>query len=61
LRRASTVFGRLDFARHFRDLLIVMEASRAAATLVTENVRHFARWKSLLAPARKPLKLFTLA
>lgn len=58
LRRARSVFGQMDFVRHFRDLLIAVEAARARATLVTENVRDFARWKSLLASTRKTLKLF---
>jgi predicted nucleic acid-binding protein len=58
LRRARTVFGQMDFVRHFRDLLIAVEAVRARATLVTENIADFARWKSLLATARKTLKLF---
>ncbi|HXY23163.1 MAG TPA: hypothetical protein VEI73_00810 [Candidatus Acidoferrum sp.] len=59
LRRARTVFGQMDFVRHFRDVLIAVETSRIGATLVTENTRHFARWKSLLASAGKTLKLFT--
>jgi len=58
LRRARSMFGQVDFIRHFRDLLIAMEAVRAGATLVTENVGDFARWRSLLASARKALKLF---
>jgi predicted nucleic acid-binding protein len=58
LRRARTVSGRLDFVHHFRDLLIALEAERAGATLVTENVVDFTRWKSLLASARKMLKIF---
>jgi predicted nucleic acid-binding protein len=58
LRRASDIFGELLFASHFRDLLIAIEASRARATLVTENVRHFARWKSVLASAGKTLRMF---
>jgi predicted nucleic acid-binding protein len=48
----------MDFVSHFRDLLIASEAMRTGATLVTENSRDFARWKSLLVPARKTLKLF---
>jgi predicted nucleic acid-binding protein len=48
----------MDFGRHFRDLLIAVEAARAGATLVTENVADFVRWRSLLASARKTLKLF---
>jgi predicted nucleic acid-binding protein len=48
----------MDFVRHFRDLLIALEAAQAGATLVTENARDFARWKSLLSSARKTLKLF---
>lgn len=58
LRRASDVFGELLFASHFRDLLIAVEASRARATLVTENVRDFVRWKSVLASAGKTLRVF---
>jgi len=58
LRRARRTFGQMDFVRHFRDLLIAAEAVRAGATLVTENFGDFARWKSLLVPARKTLKLF---
>jgi hypothetical protein len=40
------------------DLLIALEAAQAGATLVTENARDFARWKSLLASTGKTLKLF---
>ena len=58
LRRARGAFGYMDFLRHFRDLLIALEAVREGATLVTENVRDFARWRSLLASARKTLRLF---
>jgi predicted nucleic acid-binding protein len=58
LRRAQNVFGQMDFSRHFRDLLIAVEAVRAGATLVTENVRDFARWGTLLASTKKSLKLF---
>lgn len=58
LRRARSVFGQMDFVRHFRDLLIAGEAARAGATLVTENFGDFARWRSILASAKKTLKLF---
>jgi len=58
LRRARSVFGQMDFVRHFRDLLIAVEAARTGATLVTENVEDFVRWRSLLASARKTLKVF---
>jgi predicted nucleic acid-binding protein len=58
LRRARSAFGQADFVSHFRDLLIALEAVRAGATLVTENVRDFARWRSLLTSARKNLRLF---
>ena len=58
LRRARSTFGQIDFVHHFRDLLIALEAAREGATLVTENVRDFARWRSLLASAQKTLKLF---
>ena len=58
LRRARSRFGQLDFVRHFRDVLIAVEAARAGATLVTENVRDFVRWRSVLASAGKTLKLF---
>ena len=61
LRRARTTLGQLDFVRHFRDLLIALEAARASATLVTENVADFARWKSLLAASKQTLKLFSPA
>jgi predicted nucleic acid-binding protein len=58
LRRARSASGQIDFLNHFRDLLIALEAVRAKATLVTENVRDFTRWRSLLASSRKILKLF---
>ena len=58
LRRARGRFGQMDFVRHFRDLLIALEASRADATLVTENFDDFERWKSLLHSANKTLRLF---
>jgi predicted nucleic acid-binding protein len=58
LRRARMAFGKMDFGRHFRDLLIALEAARTSATLVTENIAHFTRWKSLLASSRRSLKLF---
>jgi predicted nucleic acid-binding protein len=58
LRRGRSVFGQMDFVHHFRDLLIATEAARAGATLVTENVADFVRWRSLLASAGKTLKLF---
>jgi predicted nucleic acid-binding protein len=58
LRRARSASWKIDFAHHFRDLLIAAEAVRARATLVTENAGDFARWRSLLASSRKILKLF---
>jgi predicted nucleic acid-binding protein len=58
LRRWRSLFGQMDFVHHFRDLLIAFEAARARATLVTENVADFVRWRSLLASAGKTLKLF---
>lgn len=58
LRRARSVFGQMDFVRHFRDILIAVEAVRAGATLVTENIGDFARWRSLISSAGKRLKLF---
>jgi predicted nucleic acid-binding protein len=58
LRRSRSTFGPMDFAHHFRDLLIALEAARADATLVTQNLRDFARWRSLLASTRKTLRLF---
>ena len=48
----------MDFVRLFRDLLIAVEAARAAATLVTEIVGDFARWRSILGSAKKTVKLF---
>lgn len=61
LRRARTLSGHMDFAKHFRDLLIAAEVVRLGATLVTENVADFARWRSILASSRKTLKLFSTA
>jgi predicted nucleic acid-binding protein len=58
LRRSRSTFGQMDFVSHFRDLLIASEAMRTGATLVSENSRDFARWKSLLVSSRKTLKLF---
>lgn len=58
LRRGRSVLGEMYFVRHFRDLLIAIEAVRADATLVTENIRDFARWKSLLSSSRKTLRVF---
>jgi predicted nucleic acid-binding protein len=58
LRRSRSTFRKMDFVSHFRDLLIASEAMRTGATLVTENSRDFARWKSLLVSSRKTLKLF---
>jgi predicted nucleic acid-binding protein len=58
LRRARSTFAEMDFVQHFRDLLIALEAALLGATLVTENIRDFARWTSLLASTRKTLRLF---
>jgi predicted nucleic acid-binding protein len=58
LRRARRALGQLEFSRHFRDALIALETVQARATLVTENIRDFARWKSLLASSGRLLKLF---
>ena len=59
LRRAKSAYGQINFVHHFRDLLIALEAVRAGATLVTENVRDFVRWKVLLASSRRSLKIFS--
>lgn len=61
LRRAHQSFGQMDFHHHFRDLLIALEAARMGATLLTENVRDFARWKKTLSSTRGTLKLFNPA
>lgn len=58
LCRARRTTGQMDFVGHFRDLLIILEAARADATLVTENFGDFERWKRLLASTGKTLKLF---
>jgi len=58
LRRGRKLFGKLDFPRHLRDVLIALEAARAGATLVTENVKDFRRWQTLLASGKRKLKLF---
>ena len=58
LLRTHAAFGQMDFLHHFRDLLIALEAVRVGATLVTENIRDFARWKSLLSSAEGTLKIF---
>jgi predicted nucleic acid-binding protein len=58
LRRAGTTFGQMNFVLHFRDLLIALEAVRVGATLVTENLRDFERWRSILASRGRSLKLF---
>lgn len=58
LSRARGRSGYMDFAHHFRDVLIALEASQAGATLVTENEKDFERWKALLARSRKRLKIF---
>jgi predicted nucleic acid-binding protein len=58
LRRARAAFGQLEVARHFRDVLIALEAARAGATLVTENAGDFMRWRSLLRSANRRLKVF---
>ena len=60
LHRARGRFGQMHFVRrHLRDLLIALEASRAHATLVTENLDDFERWKGLLQSASRTLKLFS--
>jgi predicted nucleic acid-binding protein len=48
----------MDFAHHFRDVLIALEAAREEATLVTQNTRDFERWRALLASTNKTLRLF---
>jgi hypothetical protein len=58
LLRRRSAFGHMDFARHFRDPLIALETSRAGATLVTENMCDFERWKAVFVSVRKTLKLF---
>jgi len=58
LRLGRDRFGRMDFAHHFRDVLIAQEAVRARATLVTENAGDFVRWKALLARMRTTLRIF---
>lgn len=58
MRRLKAILGDMHFAHHFRDALIALEAARAGATLVTEDVAHFKRWKSGIAAAGAALKLF---
>lgn len=58
VRRARAVWGEMEFARHFRDVLIALEAIRAGAALVTENWADFARWRNLLRSAGRSLQLF---
>lgn len=58
LRRASERYGQMDFVRHFRDVLITLEAQRNGATVVTENTADFERWKGLLGARAERLKVF---
>ncbi|HXX16704.1 MAG TPA: hypothetical protein VEJ47_17520 [Candidatus Eremiobacteraceae bacterium] len=57
LRRAKGTFGQMELVHHFRDLLIALEAARFRATLVTENIADFVRWRTLLASTGRTLKL----
>ena len=61
LERYARSYGSVRYADHFRDILIALEASRHGATLVTVNVRDFARWQRLLRASGYKLKIFDLA
>lgn len=58
IRRARSNFGQMEFVQHFRDVLIALEAVRARATLVTENIDDFVRWRTMLRSAGRTLSLF---
>jgi len=58
LRSARAALGQTDVVRHFRDVLIALEATRADATLVTENDGDFIRWRLLLRSANQTLRVF---
>ena len=58
LRRASERFGRMDFVRHFRNGLIVLEAQRHGAMVVTENVGDFGRLQALLGARGKRIRVW---
>jgi predicted nucleic acid-binding protein len=61
LSRARSALGQMDFVYHFRDLLIALEATRVGATVITENVKDFERWRALLASSGRKIKLFNPA
>lgn len=61
VRRARKRQGNLNFAHHFRDVLIALETVHSGATLITENVKDFSRWKSLLANSNQTLKLLRVS
>lgn len=48
IRNYSRRKGSLKASPHFRDILILLNAFRADATIVTENLRDFLRWRSEL-------------
>jgi len=48
IRNYSHRKGALKVSPHFRDILILFNALRAEAAIVTENLRDFLRWRSEL-------------
>src|SRR5438874_2401557 len=58
--RYARLYGRVQAADHFRDGLIALEAARHQATLATENVRDFLRWRKLLRSAGLKLEILDL-
>jgi len=50
-------YGAIQSREHANDVLIALCASRASATLITENEEHMKKWQRILKRLRKRLDL----
>jgi predicted nucleic acid-binding protein len=48
IRRHRSHYGEIEPREHSNDVLILVSSGRVGAEVVTENVKHFSRWASLL-------------
>jgi predicted nucleic acid-binding protein len=57
LARYQRLRGRVEPRDHINDILIVLDASKLGADLVTENARDMERWRRMLPRGRRSFRV----
>lgn len=57
LARYQRLRGRVEPRDHINDILVVLDAAKLGADLVTENGGDMERWRKVLRPSRRALRI----